>query len=49
MKCILPAAPETVVVRYLLGRPQSVSATFGYVTGRAVEDNAAIMLRYKYG
>ena len=37
------------LVRYLLGRPQSVSATFGYVTGRAVEDNAAIMLRYPNG
>lgn len=37
------------VVRYLLGRPQSVSATFGYVTNRAVEDNAAILLRYPNG
>ena len=37
------------LVRYLLGQPQSVSATFGYVTGRAVEDNAAVMLRYPNG
>ena len=37
------------LVRYLLGRPQSVSATFGSFTGRDVEDNAAIMLRYPNG
>lgn len=37
------------LARYFLGRPQSVSAAFGYVTGRAVEDNAVVMLRYPRG
>lgn len=37
------------LTRYFLGRPQSVSATYGYVTGRAVEDNAALSLRYANG
>lgn len=37
------------LMRYLLGRPEAVSAAFGYVTGRAVEDNAAVTLRYANG
>jgi 1,5-anhydro-D-fructose reductase (1,5-anhydro-D-mannitol-forming) len=37
------------LARYFLGRPESVSAAFGYVTGRAVEDNAVVTLRYPRG
>jgi 1,5-anhydro-D-fructose reductase (1,5-anhydro-D-mannitol-forming) len=37
------------LVRYLLGRPASVSAAYGYVTGREVEDNAVATLRYPSG
>ena len=32
-----------------IGMPESVSATFGSVTGRAVEDNAVLTLRYPTG
>jgi predicted dehydrogenase len=31
------------------GMPESVSASYGYVTGRAVEDNAVAVLRYPGG
>jgi predicted dehydrogenase len=31
------------------GLPETVSATFGHVTGRAVEDNAVVTLRYPGG
>lgn len=37
------------LARYLLGRPASVSAAFGYVTGREVEDHAVATLRYPGG
>ncbi len=37
------------LVREFLGLPESVSATYGYVTGRAVEDNAFAFLRYQRG
>ncbi len=37
------------LARYFLGRPESVSAAFGYVTGREVEDNAVVTLRYPGG
>ncbi|SEO93371.1 Gfo/Idh/MocA family protein [Paenibacillus sp. OV219] len=37
------------LTRYLLGLPQSVSASFGYVTGKEVEDNATVTLRYENG
>ena len=37
------------LMRYLLGRPESVTAAFGYATGREVEDNAAVTLRYADG
>jgi predicted dehydrogenase len=32
-----------------LGLPESVSANYGYITGRAVEDNAVAVLRYPQG
>jgi 1,5-anhydro-D-fructose reductase (1,5-anhydro-D-mannitol-forming) len=32
-----------------LGLPESVSANYGYVTGRSVEDNAVTVLRYPSG
>ncbi|MBC8079969.1 MAG: Gfo/Idh/MocA family oxidoreductase [Gorillibacterium sp.] len=32
-----------------LGLPESVSATFGYVTGKEVEDNAVAVLKYENG
>ncbi|WP_211747579.1 Gfo/Idh/MocA family oxidoreductase [Paenibacillus sp. Marseille-Q4541] len=32
-----------------LGLPSQVSASYGYVTGREVEDNAAVTLRYENG
>ncbi|MBB6732623.1 Gfo/Idh/MocA family protein [Cohnella zeiphila] len=38
-----------VVTRLLLGMPESVSASYGYITGRDVEDNAAAVLRYPGG
>ena len=34
------------LARLFLGLPESVSATYGYLTGRAVEDNAVVVLRY---
>ena len=37
------------LTRLLLGMPESVSASYGYVTGREVEDNAAAVLRYPDG
>ena len=37
------------LTRLLLGMPESVSASYGYVTGREVEDNAAVVLRYPDG
>lgn len=37
------------LVRRLLGLPESVGATFGYVTGREVEDNAVAVLKYPSG
>jgi predicted dehydrogenase len=33
------------LTRYFLGRPESVSATFGYLSGRQIEDNAVVTLR----
>jgi predicted dehydrogenase len=37
------------LTRLFLGRPESVSARYGYVTGRAVEDNAVAVLSYPNG
>jgi 1,5-anhydro-D-fructose reductase (1,5-anhydro-D-mannitol-forming) len=37
------------LTRLFLGMPQSVSASYGYVTGREVEDNAVVTLRYANG
>jgi 1,5-anhydro-D-fructose reductase (1,5-anhydro-D-mannitol-forming) len=37
------------LTRLFLGLPQSVSASFGFVTGRAVEDNVAAVLNYAQG
>jgi 1,5-anhydro-D-fructose reductase (1,5-anhydro-D-mannitol-forming) len=37
------------LARLFLGLPESISAHFGYVTGRAVEDNAVAVLRYPQG
>ncbi|GCE10436.1 Gfo/Idh/MocA family protein [Tengunoibacter tsumagoiensis] len=37
------------LARLFLGLPESVSASFGYVTGREVEDNAVVTLRYPDG
>ena len=37
------------LARLFLGLPESVSATYGYLTGRAVEDNAVVVLRYPQG
>ncbi|MFC5452017.1 Gfo/Idh/MocA family protein [Paenibacillus aestuarii] len=37
------------LARLLLGMPQSVSASYGYVTGREVEDNAVATLQYENG
>lgn len=37
------------LTRLFLGMPQTVSAAFGYVTGREVEDNAVATLRYENG
>ncbi len=37
------------LVRLFLGMPESVSANFGYVTGKEVEDNAVAVLRYSEG
>ncbi len=37
------------LARLFLGLPESVSASYGYVTGRKVEDNAVATLRYPNG
>ncbi|MBO7743961.1 Gfo/Idh/MocA family oxidoreductase [Paenibacillus sp. MWE-103] len=37
------------LTRLFLGLPESVSASFGYVTGKEVEDNAVATLRYGNG
>ncbi|GAC1359684.1 MAG: Gfo/Idh/MocA family oxidoreductase [Ktedonobacteraceae bacterium] len=37
------------LTRLFLGMPDSVSASYGYVTGREVEDNAVATLRYNNG
>nr|WP_202886988.1 Gfo/Idh/MocA family oxidoreductase [Cohnella zeiphila] len=37
------------LVRLFLGLPTSVSATYGYVTGREVEDNAVSVMSYEGG
>ena len=37
------------LTRYFLGMPESVSASYGYVTGREAEDNAVVTLRYPNG
>lgn len=37
------------LTRLFLGLPESVSATYGYVTGRSVEDNALAALHYPQG
>ncbi|XEC95931.1 Gfo/Idh/MocA family protein [Paenibacillus tarimensis] len=38
-----------ILVRLFLGMPESVSASYSCVTGKAVEDNAITVLRYKNG
>lgn len=37
------------LLRHFLGMPETVSATYGYVTGRAVEDNAVVTFGYANG
>jgi predicted dehydrogenase len=37
------------LARLFLGLPESISASYGYLTGRAVEDNAVAVLRYSQG
>ncbi|WP_068616117.1 Gfo/Idh/MocA family protein [Paenibacillus tuaregi] len=37
------------LVRLFLGMPEQVSAVFGYVTGKEVEDNAVVILGYGSG
>jgi 1,5-anhydro-D-fructose reductase (1,5-anhydro-D-mannitol-forming) len=37
------------LTRLFLGLPESVSANYGYVTGKDVEDNAVVVLRYPNG
>lgn len=37
------------VTRLLLGMPQQVSASFGYITGKGVEDNAVVTLACENG
>lgn len=37
------------LARLFLGMPESVSANYGYITGRDVEDNAVAILRYPQG
>lgn len=37
------------LTRAFLGRPEGVSAIFGHVTGRAVDDNAVVTMRYANG
>lgn len=38
-----------VMVYHFLGMPETLSAQFGYVTGREVEDNAVVTLQYPDG
>ncbi|MFC3769256.1 Gfo/Idh/MocA family protein [Paenibacillus sp. GCM10012303] len=42
-------AHPMVLVYHFLGMPESVSAQFGYVTGREVEDNAVVTMQYRDG
>jgi 1,5-anhydro-D-fructose reductase (1,5-anhydro-D-mannitol-forming) len=37
------------LTRALLGRPEGVSAIFGHMTGRAVDDNVVVTMRYANG
>lgn len=37
------------LTRLFLGMPESVSASYGYITGREVEDNAVVILHYPQG
>ncbi|TVY06988.1 Gfo/Idh/MocA family protein [Paenibacillus cremeus] len=37
------------LARMFLGMPESISASFGYITGREVEDSAVAVLRYPSG
>jgi len=37
------------LARLFLGMPESISSRYGYVTGRAVEDNAVAVLSYPSG
>lgn len=37
------------LTRYFLGRPESITASFGYVTGRNVEDNAVLTMQHANG
>ena len=37
------------LARLFLGMPERISATYGYVTGREVEDNAVALLHYPQG
>jgi 1,5-anhydro-D-fructose reductase (1,5-anhydro-D-mannitol-forming) len=37
------------LTRAFLGRPEGVSAIFGHVTGRAVDDNTVVIMRYPNG
>ncbi len=37
------------LTRYFLGKPESVNATFGKVSGRAIEDNAVVTMRTAKG
>lgn len=37
------------LTRLFLGMPESVSANYGYITGREVEDNAVVVLHYAQG
>lgn len=37
------------LIRLFLGMPESVSASYGYITGKEVEDNAVAVFRYANG
>jgi len=37
------------LVRAFGGRPEAVNAIFGYMTGRGVDDNAVVTMRYEHG
>jgi predicted dehydrogenase len=37
------------LVAHLLGLPREISATYGHATGREVEDNAVVTMRYQNG